>query len=346
MSNPTDDLLTRILSHMESDEYESLGLYTVGGPPGNYQLRSPVNTEFEYLVVGAYLAVPPAAVSSEATSVVLNNASTLGSGFTSTDLTVGQFTVLDIDIVFTSFIGGTAPTIQYFINRKDTAGNYDKLWGPAAISTATTYDISIGIGASQGSNPSGTVQTVGVDFGDIVQVGYVTTGAPTSVTQTISIKGKGPIVPSLTQGTVVITNNNPITNFTLGTSLGAAAAGSDMNNALEGVVLPTSSTINSLIAVDYWMPAGRGANVYVLVLTAASYALIATRRKLSRFIPVRERIYPKTHSQPAPRRFERTLPAQSPMVAGFQSQEQTPGGKPYQHQPTPSMDPGWQRRGR
>lgn len=344
MTNPTDDILEKIYRSVDSDKYESLGLYTIGGPPGNYLLRTPVNTEVEYLVVGAYLATAPANIASEGTSVVLNNTSTAAS-FTSADLSVGQFTVLDVDIIFTSFTGGVSPTIQYFINRKDAQGNYQKIWGPAAISAATTYDISIGAGVAQGGNPTGTDQSVGLDFGDILQVGYVTTGAPTSVTQYISIKGKGPIIPSITQGTVIITNNNPIANFTLGTSLGATSAGSDMNNAFEGVVLPTSATINSLIAVDYWMPAGRGANIYVLVLTAASYALIAIRRKLERNIPVRERIFPKTHSQPQSRRFERTLPAQSPMVAGYESQYPTPGGRPYQHTDGPPVDPGWPGQG-
>lgn len=336
----TDELLGRILQRLDSDEYEPLGIYTIGGAPGNYQLRTPVNTEVEYLVVGAYLASNPVSAFGESVNVFNQNNGTATS-FTSGDIGVGQITIVDIDIIFTSFTGGTTPTITYNISRKDQFGNYNIIWTSGAKSAAFSNFVTIGVGAGQGSSAAANVQSVGVDLGDNLQVSYTTTGAPTSVTQSISIKGKGPQTPAATGGTVIITNNNPITNFTLGTALGAASAGSDMNNALEGVVLPTSGTISSLIAVDYWMPAGRGANIYVLVVGAASYALIAIRRKLARYIPVRERVFPKTHSQPPPRRWERVLPAQGPMGAGFESQYPAPGGKPYQHQPGPPVDPGW-----
>ncbi len=48
----TNALLTRILTQLESDEYEYGGYFTVGGPTGTYQVRSPYNTECEYAVVG------------------------------------------------------------------------------------------------------------------------------------------------------------------------------------------------------------------------------------------------------------------------------------------------------
>ena len=345
MSDQTDALLAGILQRLNSDEYESLGLYTIGGPPGNYQLRSPVNTEVEYLVVGAYLATTTSNANGEVTATLLTNNQTSNANFTSADIPVGQYTVLDLDIVFTSFTGGTSPSITYNLARKDSFGNYNIIWSSGAKTAAFTTSLSVGIGAAAGSAPAANDATVGVDFGDTVQVSWTIAGAPTSITQATTLKGKGPFVSAAPQGMVVVTNNNPITNFSLGQSLGASSAGSDMNNALEGVVLPTTSTINSLIAVDYWMPTGRGANIYVLVTGTASYALIAVRRKLERYIPVRQRAYPHTHSHPAPRRWERILPAESTQVAGFESQYPAPGGKPYQHQPGPSVDPGWQRRG-
>lgn len=195
-------LLKCILDRLESDEYESGGIYTIGGAAGNYALKSPYNTECEFLIVGAYLAA--------------------------------------------------------------TSGN----------------------------------------------------------------------------GLVVVTNGNPVTNFTLGTNLGSTASGTDYGNALEGVVLPTSATINSLIAVDHWMPLARSSTVYVLVTGTASYALIALRRKLERYIPEVVRPQPRTHSIPQSRRFSRTLPAESPMVQGFD--EQYAGGPhhPYTHSEIPEeQDP-------
>lgn len=193
----TNDLLLRIANRLDSDEYEQGGIYTIGGGPGQYQLRSPYNTECEFLAIGAYLAA--------------------------------------------------------------TAGN----------------------------------------------------------------------------GVVVISNNNANLNaFTLGQPLGASANGSDMNNAFDGIVLPTSATLNSLIAVDHWQPLGRGANIYVYVTGTASYALVALRRRLDRS-PVYSNAprvnYPHTHSQRQSNRANRMLPAMSPMALGAEARYPIPGGPPYNH---------------
>lgn len=40
---------------MCDEKYESLGVYTIGGTTGSYVLRSPVNTELEYCVTGAFV---------------------------------------------------------------------------------------------------------------------------------------------------------------------------------------------------------------------------------------------------------------------------------------------------
>lgn len=197
----TNDLLLRIANRLDSDEYEQGGIYTLGGPAGLYQLRSPYNTECEYLVIGAYLAA--------------------------------------------------------------VSGN----------------------------------------------------------------------------GVVVVSNNNAgLNTFSLGQSLGSSTNGSDMNNAFDGVVLPTSATINSLIAVDHWQPMGRGASIYVYVTGTASYALIALKRRLDRS-PVyanAPRIgYPHTHTQRQSTRYQRSLPAMSPMALGAESRYPVPGGKPYSHDVSP-----------
>lgn len=177
----TNHLLECILDRLESDEYESGAIYTVGGPPGTYQLHSPYNTECEYLVIGAALAA--------------------------------------------------------------ISGN----------------------------------------------------------------------------GMVVVSNNNPGLQLALGQTFGAATQGSD-NTAFEGVALPTGTQVTPTMAIDHWQPLARGGNLYIYVTTTASYAYIALRRKLERYIPEMPRMYPQTHSQPQSRRAVRSLPAQSPMVAGFESQ--------------------------
>lgn len=203
----TNHLLECILDRLESDEYESGPIYTVGGGPGTYQLRSPYNTECEYLPVGAQLAA--------------------------------------------------------------TSGN----------------------------------------------------------------------------GLVVITNNNAGMNtFTLGTSLGLVSSGSDMNNAFEGIVLPTSTTQSPLMAVDHWQPLGRGAALYIYVTGTASYAYIALRRRIDKYIPQMERMFPKTHSSPQSRRALRQLPAASNFAAGFESQYPDLSGAqgkekiPYRHEQINEQD--------
>jgi hypothetical protein len=195
-------LLSCILDKLESDEYEAGGIYTIGGPPGQYMLKSPYNTECEYLIVGAYLAA--------------------------------------------------------------TSGN-----GAVAISAA---------------NPS-------------------------------------------------------ITQLSLGQSFGAAAQGSEGSNPFEGVFLPTSATINSLIAVDHWQPLGKGVIIYAQVFTTASYAIIAMRRKLERYIPEQPRLKPHTHSLPVSRRPMRVLPAESPQVAGYHAQYAGGPEGPYQHIVPDNEDP-------
>lgn len=109
--------------------------------------------------------------------------------YTSPDLIVGDLTELAVDIVFTSFTGGTSPSIIYTINRKDAFNNYNVLYSTTAITSAGKDIISIGAGMGTGTL-NASDHAVGVAFGDIIQISYITTGTPSSVTQSISIKGK------------------------------------------------------------------------------------------------------------------------------------------------------------
>jgi hypothetical protein len=109
--------------------------------------------------------------------------------FTSPDIFVGDLRELGIDIVFGSFVGGAAPTITYTVKRKDAFGNYLTIYTSAALSAATNIALSLGAGMGSGTL-TGIDAGEGEAFGFTIQVGYTTTGAPTSVVQSISVIGK------------------------------------------------------------------------------------------------------------------------------------------------------------
>ena len=46
------ECLRRIEAEVSSDKYESLGIWTIGGPQGTYSLKGPANTEAEYALYG------------------------------------------------------------------------------------------------------------------------------------------------------------------------------------------------------------------------------------------------------------------------------------------------------
>lgn len=303
--------LQRIEARLNSDEYESGGIWTVGGPAGNYLIRSPFNTECEWAVHDINSTNNSSNIAGEATRIILTNASTTAS-FTSADLTVGDLTVLDIDIIFTSFTGGTAPTVQYFVKRKDSAGNYNTIWQPTAVSGATTYTLSIGAAVTNGTNAVTADQSVGLDFGDIIQVGYVTTGTPTSVTQQINIKGKGPVILAPGNGVVAVSAADP-TTVPVNPTLGLNTA--EDNNAFNGFLVPITYGQSHDVS-PHWQPLGRGANLYITItpVSGLAYASIAFRRKLDRAIPAPPRREAHTHSHVGSRRGTRTF------AAGFEAQ--------------------------
>lgn len=76
---------------------------------------------------------------------------TIGTG-NSGDLTIGPYTEISIDIS-TSAQAGTAPTIQFFWNRKGFDGIYYPLWQSAVLTTASNK-ISTSVGAGMAYNQS------------------------------------------------------------------------------------------------------------------------------------------------------------------------------------------------
>jgi len=134
-------------------------------------------------------------------------------------------------------------------------------------------------------------------------------------------------------GVVVVSNNNPSLQLGLSNSFGQILAGGQESNGFEGLVMPVSATINTNMAVDYWMPLGRGANIYIYITGASCYAYIALRRMLDRYIPMAPRAKPATHSFPvsgAPGRVYSGVPAGQESALGVRYPTE---GQPYPLEP-------------
>ncbi len=130
-------------------------------------------------------------------------------------------------------------------------------------------------------------------------------------------------------GSIVISSSNPGIAAPAGNSFGLVSQGED-NNAFDGYVLPISTTLSPIL-IEHWQPLGRGVNIYVLVSGVSGFALIAFRRKLIKYLPDKPRVKPATHTHPQSQAPLRRLPAQSTMVAGYESKYPLLGEKvPYQ----------------
>lgn len=86
---------------------------------------------------------------------------------------------LAVDITVTSFAGGTAPTITFFVERFGADGVWYRVWTSSAVNAAGVVSTSIGPGAATPASLSGTCR-----------FGWTTTGTPTSVTFSASVIGK------------------------------------------------------------------------------------------------------------------------------------------------------------
>ncbi|SRR5579883_523622 len=97
-------------------------------------------------------------------------------------LTTGGYTEMAIDITVGAMTGGTAPTIQYTLNRLDAFGNATQLWQSSAIgNTGGTASASVGLGAPTATNAS---------LGQRCQLNWTVTGSPTTVPHQVSLASK------------------------------------------------------------------------------------------------------------------------------------------------------------
>lgn len=94
-------------------------------------------------------------------------------------LTVGSYVELSIDCKVTA-LGGTSPTIQFFVDRVDANGIAFPIWNSSTISVSNT-STSQSIGAGLALN---------IAFGNSIQFRWTITGTLPVITYSSSIIGK------------------------------------------------------------------------------------------------------------------------------------------------------------
>ena len=88
--------------------------------------------------------------------------------------------LINLDITVTALTGGTSPTVTFKVSRLGADGLLYAVYTPTALSAPGVFSQSIGYGCQ-----------TNIDLGDTFQLDMVLTGAPTSITFSGSVKGKG-----------------------------------------------------------------------------------------------------------------------------------------------------------
>ena len=102
------------------------------------------------------------------------------------DIDIQDFNDLLVVTQLTALTGGTAPTVQFIVEWKDSQGVYRPLATHAALSAVGTKIMSTG---------SGVATTTGIDaiwsapFGLVIRVRWAVTGAPATATASFEIIG-------------------------------------------------------------------------------------------------------------------------------------------------------------
>ena len=136
-------------------------------------------------------------------------------------------------------------------------------------------------------------------------------------------------IGSRNSGVRVLANND---SFALNTQ------GRDSANYVEGYPGALTSQAPFITYEAQWCPLPSPATIYLATSTPATTTLFITvlfRRKLARYIPDKPRQKPHNHAT-IPHGPLRRMPAESTMVAGYESQYPRPGDKPYRHNVVPS----------
>jgi hypothetical protein len=88
--------------------------------------------------------------------------------------------VVDLDVSVTALTGGTSPTVTFKVSRVEPDGVLYQVYQPTALSAAGVFSQSIGPG-----------EQTAVDLGSQVQIDMVLTGAPTSITFSLTMQARG-----------------------------------------------------------------------------------------------------------------------------------------------------------
>lgn len=101
-----------------------------------------------------------------------------GDSYSTDDINVQQLSELAIDFTIYSISGGVSPKAGLAVVRAANDGNYYVLEQAPLVSSSGVFSYSVGAGLD------------GKAFGSAIQVNLVTTGGPTNVNMSGSIKGK------------------------------------------------------------------------------------------------------------------------------------------------------------
>lgn len=99
-------------------------------------------------------------------------------------LDVGAYRELWLEVILTSFTGGTTPSFAPEWDALDDAAspNVFPLWKPASVTAATKWLEALGVGIGAAPTIAGwTVGSVVFPFGSFGQLAWTITGAPTAV---------------------------------------------------------------------------------------------------------------------------------------------------------------------
>ena len=117
-----------------------------------------------------------------AVTTILNLPSAARASYSSGIITLPNYNelVLSLDVNVTALTGGSSPTVKFTVSRIGADGVAYVLYSPTALSAAGVFSQSVG--------HSGQTNA---DLGDQCRIDMVTTGAPTSVTFSLSAKVRG-----------------------------------------------------------------------------------------------------------------------------------------------------------
>lgn len=167
-----------IITDTDEDTYQVLAFSDIPAPQGVTSVVS--------VGVGSKSTLPSYAtlVSSTVTSVLSGTdvytlpSTTETVGSTSANLSVGSLRELALDINVTA-ISGTTPTLNAYLDRLGSDGEWYTIWSGAQITAVGTQSTSIGAGLADNAS-----------FGSTCRFRYVIGGTTPSVTFSVSIQGK------------------------------------------------------------------------------------------------------------------------------------------------------------